>query len=150
MGIVDWFRRTFVPLRKEDERFGHMLFLRMRSPKDSYWECSGTFAGRALEFFVDADEQGPIEAQREHVRMLEARWSELEPRLARFLAERARPEDFGERSTRLSDWKLGSLTLPRDPGSGPGVEVGYTDDESGELLTFEIEGLEPRAVYVGG
>lgn len=150
MGIVDWFRRTFVPLTREDARFGRMLFQRMDGKHGpSYWECSGTFAGQEVEYFVDAEEDGPSDIQREHVRLLEARWRELEPRLERFLAARQGSRELGDSSARLADWSLGSLALRADPRVGRGVEIGYVEVDGGELMTFEIEGLEPRALRVG-
>lgn len=151
MSFFDRIRRAFVPLRRTDPRFGQMLFQRMDGRHgSSYWECTGSFAGLEVEYFVDAEEEGPSAAQREHVDGLEARWSELEPRLARFLEGRAGTEDLGEHPSRLADWSLASISLPADPRAADGVEIGYVERDGGELLAFEMSGLEPRAIRVGG
>lgn len=151
MSVADWFRRTFVPLRREDRRFGRMLFVRVDGRHgSSYWECAGPFAGLEIEFFVDAEEVGPSEAQREHVGRLEARWREIEPRLVRLLAAQAGTVEFEHVSTDIAAWTLASISLPADPRAASGVEIGYEERGGGELLAFEMDGLEPRTVRVGG
>ncbi len=153
MSIASWFRRTFVPLKRIDPRFGSMTFQRMSGRHGpSYWEGSGTFADEEVEFLVDGDESGPTEEHREHVRRLELTWREIEPRLAHHLASRVPAAELGDRSRRLADWSLSSLALPSNPATSRhdrAVEIGYMECGSGELLTFEMDGFEPRAARIG-
>lgn len=147
MSIIEWFRRTFVPLKRADSRFGPMTFQRMSGKYGpSYWEGSGTFAGEEIEYFVDANEEGPSAAQRERATAIEASWRTIEPRLATFLANRVEDAQVGESSRRLADWSLGSLALP---ANGEDFEIGYVERDGGELLTFEMDGFEPRAARIG-
>lgn len=148
MSLVEWWRRTFVRLERVDPRFGPMTFQRMSGTHGpSYWEGSGTFAGEDVEFFVDAGEEGPSQAQRDRARAIESEWHTLEPRLAAFLANRVPAADLGEHSRHLADWSLGSLALP---SNGNHFEIGYVERDGGELLTFEMDGFEPRAARLGG
>lgn len=151
MNVLEWLKRAFVPLKRVDPRFGEMTFQRMGGEQGpSYWEGSGSFAGREIEFFVDGEEAGPSAAQRALCDAIERHWSAIEPRLALFLERNATEEDLGDSSRKLADWSLGSLTIKAVGASVPRYEIGYVEIDGGELLDFEMEGHEPHALRTGG
>lgn len=151
MSFLQRIVRAFVPLRREDPRFGRMLYQRVRGEHaPGYWEGSGRFAGLEVEYFVDAGEEGPTAEQRARCDELERTWRAIEPRLARFLAGRAADDETGESSRDLADWSLGSIALPADGDARGVVEIGFVEKDGGELLTFEMDGHEPRGIRIGG
>lgn len=148
--MLDWLRRTFLPLKRTDPRFGPIRFQRMRGDA-SYWEGSGTFAGEEVEYFVDAGEDGPTPEQRALADDLEGRWSTLEPLFERLLARHEREARENGVSTRIADWSLGSISIPDAKDRAGNVEVGYAHRPDGELMTFELDarGTAPQAVRFG-
>jgi hypothetical protein len=151
MSFGEWLKRTFVPLKRVDPRFGPIRFMRMSGAHGpSYWEGSGTFAGEEVEYFVDADEPGPTAAQRALCDELEKRWRTIEPALARFLLTNGTSAQFGTSSRELAQWSLGSIAFPGADARGEQLEVTYVECDGGELLVFEMDGFEPRALRIGG
>jgi hypothetical protein len=145
--VFDWLRRAFVPVRRNDPRFGAILF--MRAPKGrSYWEGSGVFAGAEVEYFVTAGEDGPTDAQRALADAIERRWGTLEPRLAEVLGRHERVARASRMTARLEDYALGSLAIPAEGGTDEDLEITFLFKDGGDLLTFELDprGETPRAV----
>jgi hypothetical protein len=146
-----WSKRTFVPLKRVDPRFGPIRFMRMSGAHGpSYWEGSGTFAGGEIEDLVDADEPGPTAAQRARRDELEKRWTSIEPALARFLLTNGTSAQFGTSSREFARWSLGSIAFPGPDARGEHLEITYVECDGGELLVFEMDGFEPRALRIGG
>src|SRR5437899_1203584 len=83
------------PKRLVDPVFGRLLFMKMRETTKSYWEGSGVLpaAGNLweIEYFIDADEPGPSQAQRDFYVSLPALYTVLvaavRPRLEQSFAD---------------------------------------------------------------
>ncbi len=80
-----------------------------------YWEGSGLFppVGQTIEWFVDADENGPAESQRAVFQAIVDRYSELEPLVRAVLAKEVAAWVGTEPYPQLTEvLKLTSLSVP--------------------------------------
>jgi hypothetical protein len=144
----------FKPKRVNDPVFGSLVFMRMADPETSYWEGSSIFrpTGRAIEYFIDADEDGPSESQRQFYASVQERYDQLvavvRPALVRSAEKWFKaglPLDLGDAFT------LSSLSIPRTGAEPLAWELSF-QFATNPLLLFTVAMIDwrPGGVRVDG
>jgi len=118
--MFEWWKDLLRPIRREDEDFGQMRFLRQTTT----WECRAHFApiGREVEVLVYASEGGPSARQRGRWKELAIQYASLEASLRTELAELAL-------SSHASDFvfELAGVAVPEESETLYEVELTFGD-----------------------
>jgi hypothetical protein len=138
------------PKRRTDPLFGELVFLRMPDASRSYWQGGGMFppTRKEIDYFIDAGEAGPVEAQRGFYRELMGRYgpilSSVLPLLEREWArwgERDDPEDAA------AAFNLSSLSVPRCESADEPWELTYICSHGPHvLLSVQMMGWTPTGI----
>ena len=135
------------PKRLTDPAFGNLIFMKMSDPRESYWEGSGAFrpTGQAVDYFVDAGDDGPGEFQHQFLSTLEQRYDRLVAVVQPLLEQRH--DEFLE--GRSPEFVLSSISVP-----GPGVDPLRWDitfqakANPSALFTVSMVNWEPEGVRI--
>lgn len=148
MGFLDSLKKVLRPLRIDDPFFG-----RLRYQRAGFWEGKKRLdpLGAEIEVTIDAGEEGPAEAHREFYRQLEARYAELEPRIAKVLFEELmRWEDEPPAGGMRDEFSLEGIDVPRADASTLEWELFYPSKTTGHFFCVRMNGWEPVGVRVDG
>ena len=137
------------PLVIDDPTFGRLRFQRTHHSERSYWEGAGVFTptGTNIEYFIDADEEGPGPEQRALYRVMQSRYPELRLTLTPLLVHAYR--EWCNEAPPPDIWgvfTLASLSVPRAESPAMHWEMTFDcrdDDEhifTAVMLGWEVEG----------
>jgi len=120
MGMIKRILQSFRPIYMEDPFFGRIEF-----EKVGFWVASPLFKplGTRVEVLIGADENGPVEADREFYREIERRYETLFEVILDAIIKEAKEEalwkpEFSRESLR-KDLRLDTINInPQDQGDG--------------------------------
>jgi hypothetical protein len=142
---------TWNPFRRErrqisDPVFGRLEFIAiMRDASKAYWEGANVFppTESRVEYFVDADEEGPGEPQRSFLRRVEEQWETLQAAAGYQLATN-HLQGFGVTPPNIwAIYHLTSISIPRAEHPKAEWELSFESTEEGHLYTVQFVGWRP-------
>jgi hypothetical protein len=148
MGLLEHLKKVFRAPRIDDPFFGSL-----RGQGHGVWEGKRRFAplGAEIEVIIDAGESGPGEGEREFFRQLEAKYPELEPRIAGLLErEIARWEGKPLAGRVWDEFAIESIEVPRSGPADPEWEIVYPSKSTEHYFCVPMRGWEPGKVRVDG
>lgn len=138
------------PLTMHHPQFGRLTFIRISEPAKSYWEGAGVFPATmtSIEFFIDANEDGPGDSQWNFYVSLSDRYVELclaiEPVLKQNYEEwlhKPAPDDV------WNSFQLSSLSIPRSRDDESDWEMSFEcSDDVEHLFTVQMRGMQPAGM----
>ena len=135
------------PKRMHDAFFGELTFMTPPRGSSGYWEGGGTFepTGEEIEYFIDGDENGPGESQRDAYIQIQAHYAELLQAIEPALRD-AYSSWFPNAPTDeiLSRFTLTSLSVPLAFSNAMEWDLSFDSlDDSEHLFTVTMRGLAP-------
>lgn len=137
--MFEWWKDLFRPIRREDQDFGKMRFLRQTTT----WECRARFepVGREVEVLVFASEPGPTKPQRQLWRELISRYPDLESRLRSELDALSK-----WRQASAFVFKLAAVSLPEESNTPCELELTFGDESGPPQFDVRVESWEIREI----
>lgn len=118
----------------EDETLGLLKFHEdKKNPEESYWECS-----RSMDFNIKNDKHGISTKQRNHVKLIEEKLSELMPQIQEYINHNA------ERTYEIDrDIELSWIELENDDNKELLWAIDFEFKNRWEHLVVEMKNLTP-------
>ena len=136
--MFKWLTKQFAPKKLNDPVLGSLLYM------GGYWEGEGYFpaTGNQIEWFVDANENGPGEPQRQLLHEINKRYSELETvafeAMLEHIVEWVKPKPTPSLSEVL---KLTAISIPSTETPDMKWTLMYESSLRGEPC-FDVEMIE--------
>ena len=139
--MFKWFKSKVCHKQIDDPVFGALLYM------GGYWEGAGNFPAlnENIEWFVDADENGPGESQKELFFTISKKYKETENKVFKVLVNEieqwVKPDPSPELSKVL---RLTSISIPSEETPGMVWELVYESSLRGNpYFAVAMKGWEP-------
>jgi hypothetical protein len=138
--------QSFSPPRREDSKFGSMLYM---GDKARYWEGKSPFppTGGQVEYFIDGASDTDFSTQHANLDHICAHWQQLAHDLQPMLESSALRENVPSKK-----FVVASLSLPdKSITAGPEWEIAFVreGDQNEEILfSAKMKGLAPIQIYI--
>ncbi|MFT2009959.1 hypothetical protein ACMA1I_14880 [Pontibacter sp. 13R65] len=151
MRLFDIFKK---PLIIDDDFFGKLRFMKMKTDGKSYFEGKGMFkpTGKEIEYFITANEEGPDQRQKEFYNWIEENYSTLVLKLKPLIED-----EFGNSRDGFKikdfdiEFQLVALSIPNQENEPLEWSMSFdTVHDENHQVTVEFSGHEPQAILIDG
>ncbi len=151
MGLFDIFKK---PLTIEDDFFGKLRFMKMKADGKSYFEGKGLFkpTGKEIEYFINANEGGPDQDQKEFYNWIQANYRELVIKSIPLIED-----EFGNWKEGFTikdfdrEFHLVALSIPDQKNKPFEWSMSFdAEHDDNHQVTVEFIRHEPQAVTIDG
>lgn len=151
MGLFDNFKK---PVTIQDEFFGKLRFMKMKTDGNSYFEGKGHLKpiGKEIAYFITANEDGPNQKQRDFYNWVQENYSNLAMNIKPLIEDEFRnwKEDFTIINFD-SEFHLVALTIPNQDKKPLKWDLSFdTEQDENHQITVEFSGHEPQGILING
>ena len=142
--MLQWLKDVIRPIRRQDQRFGPMRYLRDTRTWEGWTEFSPVKGN--VEVLLSGGPEGPTENQRQFIELLESRYPALvsEVRAHPMEAAAAQPNINGD-AVRFT---LVAVDLPAEVTDDMSWELCYETEPKSWCFAVQMRGWMPRSVSV--